>query len=106
VTPAVNIISGVISPPIPYIKLLLSEHFWGGARVKASRKMNALGTKMNRKVLNLFLRIFLSHNDSVVIMIRLDHLYTLALAADWIEGALRPSVRTAVVEVTDSSMPD
>lgn len=68
--------------------------------------MSALGKKMNKKVLNLFLRIFLSHKDSVVIMIRLDHLYTLALAAEWIEGALRPAARTAVVEVTDSSMSD
>lgn len=36
-------------------------------------------------------------------MIRLDHLYTLAFAADWIEGGLR---MTAVVEVIDSSMSD
>jgi len=72
-TPAVNMISGVIIPPIEYIKLLLSENPLGGAREKASRKMNTLGTMIQRKALNLFLRSFLSHNDSVVIMIRLDH---------------------------------
>lgn len=63
--------------------------------------MNTLGTKMNMKVLNLFLRIFLSHSDSVVIIIRLDHLYTRALAADWMEGGLW-AVALAV-EVTDIS---
>ena len=97
--------SGRNTPPMKNIRLLLFEDILGGARVKARRKMNALGKKMYRKALNLFLRIFLSHNDSVVIMIRLDHLYTRALAADWIEGALRAVELTAVQE-GDSSVFD
>lgn len=71
--------------------------------------MKTLGRKMYTKVLNLFLRIFLSHNDSVVIFIRLDHLYTFALAAEWIEGGLRrvgESAAATVVEEADSFMSD
>ena len=81
-TPAVNIIWGRTIPPIENSKLLSSEDAFGGAREKASKKMNTLGRKMNTNVLNLFLRIFLSHNDSVVIIIRLDHWYTFALAEE------------------------
>jgi hypothetical protein len=86
----------------------LFEDPLAGASEKASRKMNRLGTKMYTKVLNLFLRIFLSHSDSVVIIIRLDHLYTLALAADCIEGGLRRVSESAatVVEVVDPFMSD
>ena len=61
------------------------------------------------KVLSLFLRIFLSHNDSVVIIIRLDHLYTLAFAAECIEGlgTLRMVCESAtVVEAMDSFVSD
>lgn len=68
--------------------------------------MNTLGKKMYINALNLFLRIFLSHSDSVVIIIRLDHLYTRALAADWIEGGLRATMARAVVGVADSVMSD
>lgn len=67
--------------------------------------MNTLGKKINTKVLNLFLRIFLSHSDSVVIMIRLDHLYALVLAVGWIEGGLWAAM-SAAVEVMDSFMSD
>ena len=73
---------GCSIPPIVNSKLLVFEAPWAGASQKASKKMNRLGRKMQTKVLNLFLRIFLSHSDSVVIIIRLDHLYTFALAAD------------------------
>ena len=64
-----------------------------------------LGRAMYTNALNLFLRIFLSHSDSVVIIIRLDHLYTRALAAEWMEGGLRATAR-AVVEATESLMSD
>jgi len=39
-------------------------------------------------------------------MIRLDHWYTLALAAECIEGGLRMRATSAVLEVTDSFMSD
>jgi hypothetical protein len=81
-TPAVNIIWGRTIPPIENSKLLELEDPLAGASEKASKKMKRLGKKTRTKVLNLFLRIFLSHRDSVVIIIRLDHLYTFALAAE------------------------
>ena len=108
VTPAVTMIWGCKIPPMEKVKLLLFENPLAGASEKASKKMNRLGRKMYTKVLNLFLRIFLSHNDSVVIIIRLDHLYTLALAAECIEGALRmvSESATAVVEEADPFVSD